>query len=93
MGQYTVRRILLIVPTLFVASLFLALMLRVLPGDAVAAAGSWGTRPRVLVLNEVGATIARAKLGLDKPFHVQYIRWIVGWPKERGGGVPEYRRC
>ena len=83
MGQYTVRRILLIVPTLFVASLFLALMLRVLPGDAVAAAGSGG-RGQGTGADEVGATIARAKLGLDKPFHVQYIRWIVGWPGKEG---------
>ncbi len=83
MGRYTVRRILLIVPTLFVASLFLALMLRVLPGDAIAAAGSSG-RGAGTGGDEVGASIARARLGLDKPFYVQYIRWIVGWPGREG---------
>ena len=82
MSQYTIRRILLIFPTLFVASLFLALMLRLLPGDAIAAAA--GASGRGTSTARAASELAKAKLGLDKPFYIQYIRWIVGWPKDQG---------
>ena len=82
MSHYTIRRILLIFPTLFIASLFLALMLRLLPGDAIAAAAGASGRGTSTV--RAATELAKAKLGLDKPFHIQYIRWIVGWPREKG---------
>ena len=81
MSQYIVRRLLLIFPTLLVASILLALMVRVLPGDALVAAASSGRAPGTPLADEAGRSIVRAKLGLDKPFLVQYIRWILGWPK------------
>jgi peptide/nickel transport system permease protein len=82
MGQYTIRRVLLIFPTLIVASLLLALMLRLLPGDVIAqATGGIGTQ---FNRDPSRIELVKGKLGLDKPFWEQYIRWIVGWPKDEG---------
>ncbi len=83
MSQYIVRRLLLIFPTLLVASILLALMARVLPGDALVAAARSGRAPGTPLADEAGRSIVRAKLGLDKPFLVQYIRWILGWPRHK----------
>ena len=82
MRQYTIRRVLLIFPTLIVASLLLALMLRLLPGDVIAqATGGIGTQ-----FNKDPSRIelVKGKLGLDRPFWEQYIRWIIGWPRKAG---------
>ena len=82
MSTYTIRRILLIFPTLLVASILVAAIVRALPGDAVmmTASEQFGARQ----LSEEGTAIARARMGLDQPFHVQYIRFILGWPKRDG---------
>ena len=82
MSAYTIRRILLIFPTLLVASILVAAIVRALPGDAVmmTASEQFGARQ----LSEEGTAIARARMGLDQPFHVQYIRFILGWPKRDG---------
>ena len=82
MSTYTIRRILLIFPTLLIASILVAAIVRALPGDAVMMSGSdqFGARE----LSEEGRAIARAKIGIDQPFHVQYIRFILGWPKRDG---------
>lgn len=82
MGRYTIRRILLIFPTLLVATLLLAMMVRLLPGDVIdlMVSGARGNRAK----SEDAKDILRAKLGLDEPFYVQYISWIVGWPRTEG---------
>lgn len=71
MTLYCARRLLLMVPTLFVVSVMVFVIMRLLPGDVVA-----------LMFQDLGyaASLAemRAKLGLDLPFHEQYARWIGG---------------
>jgi peptide/nickel transport system permease protein len=70
MGQYLVRRLLLVVPTLVGVSLLAFLFLRLMPGDVVAS-----------ILGEYAAYAEdaedlRRKLGLDEPAPVQYARWV-----------------
>ena len=74
MRAYIIRRLLLIVPTLFILSILVFLSVRFLPGDAIDA---------MLGKQEfIGAEVDRAALehmlGLDVPVHVQYGRWIGG---------------
>ncbi len=69
MGRYILRRILLAVPTLLLASLAVFLLLRLIPGDpAATVAGSDATAEQVQAV--------RRSLGLDRPLPVQYADWL-----------------
>jgi peptide/nickel transport system permease protein len=70
MHRYILRRLLLTAPTLVGVTLVVFALIRLLPGDAV-----------TMTLEDYGAYAAdaeelRAKLGLDQPFHEQYLTWL-----------------
>ncbi len=73
MHRYIIRRLLLAVPTLFFVSLAIFSLTRIIPGDAV-----------VAIVGDTGNIAPeqleglKARLGLDQPFHTQYLRWIGG---------------
>ncbi len=72
MQRYILRRLLLTIPALLGVTLLVSAMVRLLPGDAVA-----------LMLQDYNsyakdAEDLRAQLGLDRPFHEQYLGWIGG---------------
>ena len=74
MRAYIIRRLLLIVPTLFILSILVFLSVRFLPGDAIdAMLGRFE-----LQAAEVDREALEHMLGLDVPGHVQYGRWIGG---------------
>ena len=73
MRTYIIRRLLLLIPNLFIVASLVFLLVRLIPGDVIDA-----------MVSEVGpgtsgamdrAAIER-RLGLDVPMHVQYGRWI-----------------
>lgn len=73
MWAYVVRRLLLVIPTLFLLGTFLFYMLRILPGDVVLG----------LIATGGGATVSqeemqrlRKDLGLLDPLYKQYGRWL-----------------
>ena len=74
MRAYVIRRLLLIIPTLFILSILVFLSVRFLPGDVIDA--------MVGDLNTFSGDVDRAALermlGLDVPVPVQYGRWIGG---------------
>lgn len=69
MRRYVAQRLLLIVPTLFFVSVMVFLIMRLIPGDVVS-----------LMFQDLGYAPSlaemRARLGLDLPFHAQYLRWV-----------------
>ncbi len=72
MRDYLIRRTLLVIPTLFVASLIVFFIIRLIPGDIVdLIAGQ---------MAQFGKPFDRAavqrSLGLDVPIYVQFGRWI-----------------
>ena len=78
MREYLIRRLLLAIPTLFIVSLIVFFMIRLIPGDIVdviiteaAAQGGGGSQ-------DVEVTRARveSQLGLDVPILTQYFRWL-----------------
>ncbi|MCA1646577.1 MAG: ABC transporter permease [Chloroflexi bacterium] len=73
MSQYIARRLLLLIPTLIGMSLFVFLMLRLLPGDVV---------DLMTAGQEQATDDAKRKLreafGLADPLPVQYIKWVLG---------------
>ena len=72
MRAYTIRRLLLIIPTLFILTILVFLSVRFIPGDVVDffADTSFGQG------KEVDEEALRRMLGLDVPVHVQYGRWM-----------------
>lgn len=73
MCGYIIKRLLLMIPTLFGVAVLVFFMLRVAPGDIVELkyAGSGTFAPREAIERE------RAQLGLDKPLSQQFVAW--GW--------------
>ncbi len=69
MTKYVAQRLVLMVPTLFLVSIMVFLIMRLIPGDVVS-----------LMFSDLGYAQSlaemRAKLGLDLPLHRQYARWI-----------------
>jgi len=67
--RYVLRRLVVAIPSLLIASLFVFSLPRLLPGDVVQ-----------LMLDEkaYGKDLddLRAKLGLDRPIYVQYFEWL-----------------
>src|SRR5438094_86396 len=70
-GRYVLHRLLLVAPTLFGVTLISFTLVYVLPGNpALVKAGSLATPEHV-------AAIER-QMGLDRPVHVQYWRYLTG---------------
>ncbi|MGH7768476.1 MAG: ABC transporter permease [Candidatus Binatia bacterium] len=74
MRQYILKRLLLMIPTLFGVAVMVFLLLRVVPGDIVELkyAGTGTFAPREAIERE------RAELGLDKPLWRQFASWMWG---------------
>lgn len=69
MWAYIVRRLLLVFPTLFLLSILVFLMVRIMPGDpAQVIAGEYATKENVELI--------RRQLGLDRSLHVQYLDFV-----------------
>jgi len=73
---YIIRRLLLLIPTIFIVTVIVFLLCRFLPGDVIEllltqmqseAAGSGA---------EIDISVLQRALGLDVPVHIQYGRWI-----------------
>lgn len=69
MGRYIVKRLLAMIPVLFLVSLVSFIILHITPGD-----------PAVIMLGEEATpesvTALRHALGLDQPLPVQYVIWL-----------------
>ena len=69
MWAYVIRRILATIPVLAIVALVVFSILHFAPGDPAALiAGDQATPEQIVAI--------RAKLGLDRPFHEQFILWI-----------------
>src|SRR5215468_6491775 len=71
MHRYVIRRLLLAFPVLALSSLIVFGLMRVMPGDAlIALMGESGN------VGEKELAKLRKELGLDKPYHEQYLIWL-----------------
>ena len=69
MRVYLVRRVIELLPVLFLASIAVFLLLHLAPGDP-----SYFVAGRDATPEELDAV--RRRMGLDKPLHVQYLIWL-----------------
>jgi peptide/nickel transport system permease protein len=71
MHKYVLRRLLLAIPVLVLSSLIVFGLMRVMPGDALVAlmgeSGNVGAKELAKL---------RKDLGLDRPYHEQYLLWV-----------------
>jgi len=74
MLQYTVRRILLAIPTLLGVAVLVFFMLRVMPGDIV----ELKLRGEGAAVSEETLQQERTRLGLNKPLSAQFADWMIG---------------
>jgi peptide/nickel transport system permease protein len=67
--QYALKRLLVAIPSLLIASLIVFSLARFIPGDVVTL---------MMEENQYAKDLdeMRAKLGLDRPIHVQYVEWM-----------------
>jgi len=75
MKAYLIRRLLLIVPTLFILSILVFLSVRFIPGDIIDVIAG---RVEMQSGGEIDREAVKRRLGLDVPVWVQYGRWIGG---------------
>jgi peptide/nickel transport system permease protein len=75
MGKYVIRRALLFVPTLLVATILVFALFWIVPGDPALAILAGGEGDTGSVSPEQLETL-RHTLGLDRPLYVQYASWL-----------------
>ena len=73
MRTYILRRVLLIIPTLFLVTIIVFLSVRFVPGDVI---DMMVAEMGVTEDREGAAMRLREQMGLDKPIYVQYGRWV-----------------
>ena len=74
MTAYVIRRLLLIIPTLFILSVLVFLSVRFIPGDIVDVM----VASNMNLMYGVDREVVLRALGLDVPVYVQYGRWLEG---------------
>ena len=70
-ARYAVRRLLLAIPVIVAMSIFVFLMIHLVPGDPVQTMLGFRATPE-------NVSTVRAQLGLDRPLLVQYLTWAGG---------------
>lgn len=73
MGTYIIRRLLLIIPTVWIVTLIIFFMIRLIPGTVV---DLMGAEFQQVSQAQMGTQAIEHALGLDKPILTQYGHWI-----------------
>jgi peptide/nickel transport system permease protein len=81
MGEYAIRRVLLFIPTLLVATVLVFTLFWIVPGDPALTILAGGEGDSGTVVPEQLQQLRQA-LGLDRPIYVQYASWL--WSVLRG---------
>jgi peptide/nickel transport system permease protein len=74
---YIIRRILLLVPTLLMVTIFVFLSVRFIPGDVIDMLISEINTEGTMSYEDARAQL-EAQLGLNTPIHIQYVKWLNG---------------
>ena len=74
MRQYAIRRVIMMIPFLFLVTALAAGLIHLAPGDAVVQSAAEANA----TLTQEELVAIRAELGLDRPFYVQYGEWVGG---------------
>jgi peptide/nickel transport system permease protein len=76
MRNYIIRRLLLMIPTLFLVTVVVFLTIRLIPGSVIELmAMQMGQSTQG---EQIDYDAIREMLGMDEPWHIQYAKWIGG---------------
>ena len=75
MHRYVIRRVLLMILTLFLISIIVFMLIRLIPGNVIDAM-MMRARSEGADVTGFNREMLERSLGLDAPIHVQYFRWI-----------------
>jgi peptide/nickel transport system permease protein len=75
MGNYVIKRLLLMIPTIFLVTVVVFMLVRFIPGGVIDQLVGQSEQVEVEDPEVVEARI-RHLLGLDMPIHVQYVNWL-----------------
>jgi peptide/nickel transport system permease protein len=81
MGEYAIRRVVLFIPTLLIATVLVFALFWIVPGDPALTILAGGESDSGTVSQEQLQHLRQA-LGLDRPIYVQYASWL--WSVLRG---------
>ena len=73
MRDYIIRRVLLLIPNLFILATLTFFLARVLPGDVALGLASVDGN----IIDQETVRVIRERLGLNEPLAVQYSRWML----------------
>jgi len=79
MRAYVIRRLLLVIPILFLATILIFLLVYLIPGDIIQAILS-----KSVTEGQVDRAALEHAMGLDAPIYVQYGRWLGVVPQMDG---------
>jgi peptide/nickel transport system permease protein len=85
MRAYVIRRLLLMVPTLFLVTILVFMTVRFIPGSVIDLMVAEMSMEASLG-QQISEDYIKHSLGLDMPIHVQYFRWL-GVMKQESGEV------
>src|SRR5436190_460396 len=74
MQTYLLSRVAAAIPTIFGITVLIFVAMRILPGDPIAVIASEGAGTQRL--SDEQLAYARASLGLDRPYWLQYASWM-----------------
>lgn len=80
MFAYIIRRILYMIPTIILISIISFIIIQLPPGDWVTSYAAQ-LRAQGTVASERTLEALRTRYGLGKPIYVQYLKWILGFPR------------
>lgn len=76
LARYVIHRLLQLIPVLFLVSLFVFLIVHLIPGDPVLVMLGVDAEEGSFAYSEEQYLSLQKQLGLDQPIHVQYVRWL-----------------
>jgi peptide/nickel transport system permease protein len=90
MRPYVIRRLLLMIPTLFLVAVLVFLTVRFIPGSVIDLMVAEMSQEASLG-QQISADYIKESLGLDQPIHIQFLRWLGVMPQKDGkvSGVVE----
>jgi peptide/nickel transport system permease protein len=90
MLTYIVRRLLGMIPTLFVVSVLTFVIVQLPPGDFLTTLSTQAAQTGSS-MDEGAMEAIRRQYGLDQPMYVQYLAWISGFPRGDFGYSVEWK--
>ena len=84
MRAYAIRRALLIIPTIFIVTIIVFCLMRIIPGDVIDLMVTEMAQESGMG-SELTAETIRHSLGLDEDVVTQYLRWLGVAPQRDGG--------